>query len=382
MFELKKIGNIIYIHRTAIDILEKKEKQLVEECVKLIPKKFCYEIIKINLKKQEVSFIFSPNWDIAPEPFVGDSYKVNFKEKNILYSKSKRNNKQIYHHKWMFVKEDYKGFDIEKSKKRSILWENSDLQFDKKKIGNWNYWNEEVLSKLEKNNEIWKYGITFKEMKEKQPSTYEGSEQSNSPNYKPHPTQVNNTIYTYEKIFKYLKSQNFKGTILDASSGKGLGTLKGRELGFEIEDVEPFPPLNYQPMYYNYEKINKKYDVIICNMVLNVIPQDTRDELVYTIFNKLNQNGTIYFIVRHKRDIEKQKSGIPFNPNKEGKDMNCEYFFPSKKSYQKGFTNKELKAYLEDLLNNKNIEIKTINYQNSGLKNSVGVVLKTKTNKI
>ena len=34
----------------------------------------------------------------------------------------KLNINQIYHHKWLFVKDDYKGFNVDNSVKRSMAW--------------------------------------------------------------------------------------------------------------------------------------------------------------------------------------------------------------------------------------------------------------------
>lgn len=95
------------------------------------------------------------------------------------------------------------------------------------------------------------------------------------------PTQISSTVSTYRKIFDILKAQGFTGTILDASSGMGIGTRTGRkEYGFDVEDIEPYPDKSYTPMYRDYSKLHKKYDAIISSAVLNVLPQDQRDALV------------------------------------------------------------------------------------------------------
>lgn len=159
------------------------------------------------------------------------------------------------------------------------------------------------------------------------------------------PTQIASTVGTYRNIYNILKNEGFNGTILDASSGLGVGTETGRnEYGFDVEDIEPFPGKGYSPMYTDYSKLNKKYDVIISSAVLNVLPQDQRDALVVKMGQMLNDGGRMFITTRGK-DVETLA--------KTGKNIhlgNMEWIETVKGSYQKGFTNAELIAYLKDAL--------------------------------
>ena len=106
---------------------------------------------------------------------------------------------------------------------------------------------------------------------------------------KGHGTQIAGTESTYRKLFDRVKKehpdtwQNMR--VLDASSGFGLGTQAGREMGFNVTDIEPFPNASYKPDYTDYSELQRQvesgetepYDFIISNAVLNVIPQDTRE---------------------------------------------------------------------------------------------------------
>lgn len=159
------------------------------------------------------------------------------------------------------------------------------------------------------------------------------------------PTQIASTVGTYRNIYNILKNEGFNGTILDASSGLGVGTETGRnEYGFNVEDIEPFPGKGYSPLYTDYSKLNKKYDVIISSAVLNVLPQDQRDALVVKMGQMLNDGGRMFITTRGK-DVETLA--------KTGKNIhlgNMEWIETVKGSYQKGFTNAELIAYLKDAL--------------------------------
>ena len=60
--------------------------------------------------------------------------------KNNSYTMSKTN--QIWHHKWMWVKNDYKGFDVQESYEWSKLW-TSKIK-DTSGIGSIPIWNKKL----------------------------------------------------------------------------------------------------------------------------------------------------------------------------------------------------------------------------------------------
>ena len=158
------------------------------------------------------------------------------------------------------------------------------------------------------------------------------------------PTQITGTVKSYRKIYEYLKAEGFNGSILDASSGLGYGTKAGiEEYGFDVEDIEPYPDKRYNPKYTDYASLHKKYDVIISNAVLNVLPQDQRDALVVKMASLLKAGGRIFINVRG-RDVENASSKVTID-----KDL-MEYYISNTGSYQKGFTKPELVAYLRDAL--------------------------------
>ena len=53
----------------------------------------------------------------------------------------------IYHHKWLFVDDDYRGFNVEESKVRSQHWIGLG-DVDRSRIGRESYWNEQVIPRL------------------------------------------------------------------------------------------------------------------------------------------------------------------------------------------------------------------------------------------
>lgn len=191
---------------------------------------------------------------------------------------------------------------------------------------------------IEPTSDKWQRDRTVAEVKAEHPGLWRKQESGQRD-----PTQVKDTVKTYRKIYQKLADEGFDGTILDASSGWGVGTQAGRdEFGFNVEDIEPFPDKTYEPMYTDYDSLDKTYDAIISNAVLNVLPQDQRDALIVKMGQMLKPGGKMYINVRGD-DVNGNKSNVPLG----GK---WEYYVENTGSYQKGFTKPELKAYVEDAL--------------------------------
>lgn len=145
----KFIGGNVYIHRQYEHLLPQEEYSRVR---KLVPTVFNFTIIKFNLKTRAFTFIESPDFDTAHEPIVGDMIVCTpdvtsatwYKKRVILSSEY---DPLIYHHKWLMVKDDYSGFNVEVSKARSVLW-TSLTDVDKSRIGRRSYWRQFVLTRL------------------------------------------------------------------------------------------------------------------------------------------------------------------------------------------------------------------------------------------
>lgn len=188
----------------------------------------------------------------------------------------------------------------------------------------------------------WNRTATTAEAKERYPKLWDiSAEESDSRN----PTQIAATVGTYRRIYDYLKSEGFNGTILDASSGLGYGTKAGiEEYGFDVEDIEPYPDSKYHPKYTDYSSLDKQYDAIISSFVLNVLPQDQRDALVVKMGELLKEGGKMFVNTRSNDVNSLAKNG----KNIQLGDM--EFIETSRGSYQKGFKKQELVAYLQDAL--------------------------------
>jgi hypothetical protein len=70
-----------------------------------------------NLKDKSVRFDSAPNFNTEREPCAGNFIKV-FIDGHIEDGKTD----SIWHHKWLWVKDDYRGFDVKKSYNWSKKW--------------------------------------------------------------------------------------------------------------------------------------------------------------------------------------------------------------------------------------------------------------------
>lgn len=138
----KDIGGKVYVHRAYEDVFGPD----VAAAKARLPEGADYHVVRYEPKTGSVAFIESPDFDTAHEPTVTGSTVVN---RDGTVSRSKMpSDPQIYHHKWLWVKDDYPGFDVAESKRRTELWKGlSDV--NPSKIGYKSYWEQNVVPRIE-----------------------------------------------------------------------------------------------------------------------------------------------------------------------------------------------------------------------------------------
>jgi len=143
----KIVGGFLYIHQSAVDDLPidlfiKYREHL--QALKYDFPDFDYTIIAIG--KKDVHFVMCNDWDFEYEPIVQDRVVVwkqpseampNGQWKTEL-RKASPNNPFVYHHRNIFVKEDYDGFDYEDDCYRSDKIKQ--LNPDKLRMGRSEWW--------------------------------------------------------------------------------------------------------------------------------------------------------------------------------------------------------------------------------------------------
>ena len=155
-------------------------------------------------------------------------------------------------------------------------------------------------------------------------------------------TQIAGTLPTYKKANDILTELNGDSSTLDFGAGLGLSQ---KELGFDT--FEPFPKEGFTPTFSSSSDIpNDSYFKVTNLNVLNVVPLETRTAIVKDIGRILKVGGTAIITTRGK-DVLSAKG------EKGPEDMSI---ITSAGTYQKGFTQKELKEYIQSTLG-ENFEI-------------------------
>jgi len=246
----KKMGNVVYIHKNYETYLPSESLTTNR---KLLPKGFKYTIIKWDKKDNSMSFIESVDFDTSNEPIVDNSYKVS---NGVIKFRSKPKRDQIYHHKWMFVKPTYKGFDYGESKLRSLKWYKK-YDYDSRMIGYKDYWD-----KLKINEE---YSFDETEIANKTSRTSKN------------PGAVSNNAVVPKFVQEYATKNDL---ILDYGAGKyPLHSIRLIEKGYNVKSHDF--GRNFNSELHDNDALDNKYDLIYASNVLNV--QSNKEMLISTV---------------------------------------------------------------------------------------------------
>ena len=140
----KRVGDKVWLHK---DYGHKvMPQQEIDAYASALPEGFSFDVLRIG-DKGEIGFISSPDFNESSEPIVSDSIKV-VKNEDGSFTAGRLTKQQadplIYHHKWLFVADDYNGFNCEEEKLRSYEWKGT-LGVNRavsNKIGRLSFWNE------------------------------------------------------------------------------------------------------------------------------------------------------------------------------------------------------------------------------------------------
>lgn len=132
----KRMGEALYLHRDYVE-----PSLLVNE----EPFEFPTTIVK--LAKTTVTFVECPGFDDEPEPRIHRVVTVHRQSRGLVKTRRDYEGEMVYHHKWLFVKDDYTGFDVAESIERSRQWLALE-GVDMRRIGRLDYWEREVVPRI------------------------------------------------------------------------------------------------------------------------------------------------------------------------------------------------------------------------------------------
>ena len=141
----KEIGGKVYVHKNyATRIVNQSD---LEKAISLLPKEFKYNCIMVDRNKPYIiRFDEAPDFDTAREPVVGDYIEINIDEFLIREGHSN----SIWHHKWMWVDDDYERFDVDEAYQWSIFY----TQYIHHPSGSEGIWNKQLSDLPGENNSI------------------------------------------------------------------------------------------------------------------------------------------------------------------------------------------------------------------------------------
>lgn len=114
----KLVGTQIYVHRKyANEVIPNDKLKFAAELLKHVKPHFRFNSVMWNRENGEIRFDEAPDFDTAREPHVGKYVAIM---PNGTAREGQSNN--IWHHKWLWVKDDYQGFDVDKAKEWSRMW--------------------------------------------------------------------------------------------------------------------------------------------------------------------------------------------------------------------------------------------------------------------
>lgn len=280
----KTMGENLWLHKNYSDLFISKDK--LKFFTSLLPFDFDFDVIRFNLKKNEICFIKCIGFDELDEPILDSSYKITEENDNFILSNEvvHGENPLIFHHKWMFVLDDYQGFDVEKSKLRSILWKgilgkNKEIS---SKIGRFYFWRNWLknnnLESIEINS-LW--DIYFKNLKIQEISS------SNTARL-----QVPKTFKIIESISNNMKISK----LLDIGCGSKNSAFseKVRSLNINYYGCDPFNKSKKENMNSILKCMNGQSNVVTLNNVLNTIKEpEVRKLVLEQAKNALSDDGIL-----------------------------------------------------------------------------------------
>lgn len=115
----KLIGGDIYFHKDYVkDIIPSDIWESALYILSTNYGSFSYNCIRYSPNLQRISFQASLDFDTAREPMVGNYITIDIPNERIISGSSR----YIWHHKWLWVKNDYPGFDVAESWRWSKYW--------------------------------------------------------------------------------------------------------------------------------------------------------------------------------------------------------------------------------------------------------------------
>lgn len=238
----KEVGPQVYVHRDYArevipgDLLDKAEAALDAQ-----QGDFLYNCLMWDRSTNMIRFDEAPEFDGAREPFVGDYVQVFPSGKTV-----RGHSDAIWHHKWLWVKDDYHGFDVEAQKRWSQKWLGKVPEVAK---GSYNSFQDQLNR--------FKVEETWISKADRERMNRSG--------------QVKGVVGPNAVVPRYVRSLNPKGlSILDFGAGEmAQHTMSLRNDGY---DVTAYDRDNNVTDRHDPGALSRQYDLVFASNTVNVQP--------------------------------------------------------------------------------------------------------------
>lgn len=308
----KDIGGRIYMHRDYADsVIPEDVYESAKQALAEAYPDFDYNCVEWSEKDGVVRFDEAPGFDTEREPIVGDYVTVNPDG-----TTKKGHTDYIWHHKWLWVKDDYKGFNVSDSWNWSKRWlstisgktydvngkeYNDRGKSDGNGIGRWNAQLDAYGLPRDSGGKL---SIDF--------------ETDTAPVHQAHTsrgTSINTTKLPV--LYKLADAKGgFKNGTVNIDIGAGVeGTPATAYLAERGVNSLPFDPFNRNRetnmAVMDFLKSGKKADTATCSNVLNVIDNEqARANVILQMAKAIKPDGTAYFTVySDEKRLEAGKAG-------------------------------------------------------------------------
>jgi hypothetical protein len=293
----------------AYRILEEKQPGLAER----------FNYVTYNAGNDSITFGYSPDFDTAREPIAGEQLQVFYDTGKTTY---KPNNRQIFHHKWLWVENDYDGFDQEEAWNWSKQWLNTirpaeDLSggFAPRGIAdgtNIDAWNRQLdYFGLPRDGADERYSLSRNGGTDAEGNPYEFTDMPKYQDYTSAGTSLPSNAPTVYKAVKLI--DGWKPGTKNLDIGGGKTEFANQFLGESNVENKILDPYNRKADY-NLKAIESliedgKYDTVTCANVLNVINSaQSRRNVILEAAKALKPNGKAYFQIYE--GVKGQEAGV------------------------------------------------------------------------
>jgi hypothetical protein len=298
----KDVGGQIYVHKNYADeIVPTDTLAKAELILQTQYPDFQYNTIMYDRKKGTVRFDEAPDFDTAREPIPGNYVIVD----PVTGQTKTGYSDYIWHHKWQWVKNDYKGFNVADSWNWSKQWL-SVLRPTEDKVSNRGIANGSGHGTANWNQQLEYFGLPTDTAESRYSITdrtngtdREGNEYEfvDMPQYQDHTSAGTSLPNNAPSVYKGIQ---WKSGTRNLDIGGGQTEFANdylRSQGVENRILDPYN----RDADYNLAAIQSlmedgKYDTVTCANVLNVIDSaQSRRNVILEAAKALQPDGTAYF---------------------------------------------------------------------------------------